>query len=107
MIRRMAATLPCVVLLVFGCSPPVNSPVLQPGDVGRPEVVFAPNAPWSEGVEVCIGMLARIDRPSGSRYYLLDKDISLERVEMSGRLTFFRDEQLIGEPHELPFVHDC
>lgn len=106
MFRRL---FPLVVLLAVGCSRPDAdpTPALQPGDVFRPELAFAPDGPWSAGDEVSVGMLVRGVRPDGEGYYLRDKDVDIERAVTGGRLTFFSGDKAIGEPHELPFIHDC
>jgi hypothetical protein len=97
---------PCLTLLAFGCAGPAASP-FRPGDTVRPEISFAPEAPWPAGAKVAVGVLVRVERPGGEGHYLHDNDVSLEQAVMSGRLTFFSGEQMMGEPHELPFVHDC
>jgi hypothetical protein len=93
-------------LLMVGCSRP-EAPPLQPGDVVRPELAFAPDSPWPADAKVAVGMLVRVERAGSESRYLYDKEINLEQVVMAGRVTFFNGEQVMGEPHELPFVHDC
>ncbi len=100
--------LPLVALLAVGCArPDADTPALQPGDVLRPELAFAPEGPWAGGTEVSVGMLVRGVRPDGEWYHLHDKDVDLDKAVMGGRVTFFDGETMLGEPHELPFVHDC
>jgi len=93
-------------LLAFGCGRPAT-PALRPGDIVRPEVSFAPKAPWSTGAKVTIGVLARVERPGGEGHYLKDEDVPLDQAVMSARLMFLNGEQLVGEPLEVPLVHDC
>jgi hypothetical protein len=95
-----------IALLAIGCSRPVV-PVLQSGDVVRPEISFAPNEPWPADAKVTIGMLVRVERPGCESCYVNDVDIEIGRSVMGGRVTFFNGEQVIGEPHEVPLVHDC
>jgi hypothetical protein len=94
-----------VVQLGSGCARSVRA-VLQPGDVARPEVAFAPQAPWPPGAAVAIGMLIRIDRPGGDSRYLDDTEVR-DRPDMSARVTFFDGDRQLGDPIMLPFVRDC
>lgn len=96
-------------LVPGGCARPTSPPVvaLQPGDIGRPEVSVAPKAPWTTGAKVAIGMLIRVERPDGESYYLDDKDVVLDRAVMSVRVTFLTGDTVVGEPMEVPYVHDC
>lgn len=95
-----------IFLLALGCGQPSAAP-LQPGDVVRAEVSFAPKSPWHEGAKVAIGMLLKGERTNGQTYYLIDEDVVLERAVMRCRLTFLDGDRIVGEPHEVPFVHDC
>jgi hypothetical protein len=106
---RPRSLLPFVALLAVGCSRPDadGPPALQPGDVVLPELAFAPEGPWAAGDGVAVGMLVKGARPSGEGYYLRDKDVDLDKAVMGGRVTFFDGDKQVGEPHELPFVHDC
>lgn len=107
---RPRRLIPLLALLAVGCSRPDAAELthtLQPGDVLRPVLSFAPEGPWAAGAEVSVGMLVRGVRPTGEGYYLHDAGVDFDRVVMSGRLTFFDGESQIGEPQELPFVHDC
>lgn len=105
-VRRSILTIPLAVLIVSGCARPVP-PVLQSGDIVRPEVSFAPDAPWPAGAKVAIGMLARVERPGFETHYLKDEDVPLERAVMSARVTFLDGERLLGDPLVIPLVHDC
>jgi len=93
------------VTLFAGCSH--TPPVLQPGDEVRPEVAVAPRSPWSVGARVAIGMLLQVHRPGRKIAYLNDKDVAIERVTMRARVTFLNGDSPVGEPLEVPFVHDC
>jgi hypothetical protein len=106
MLRRWTLSALCVMFLAIGCTRPA-APVLQPGDIIRAEVSFAPNAPWPAGAKVAIGMLARVERPGGETHYLNDEDVPLERAVMSARVTFLDGERLLGDALVVPLVHDC
>jgi len=95
-----------VVLFVFGCTQPV-APAIQPGDTVRPEVSFAPADPWPAGAKVTVGVLARVERPGGGSHYLKDQDVPAERVVVRARVSFWDGERPLGEPSEVPLVHDC
>lgn len=97
---------PLFALLAIGCARP-DVPALQSGDVVRPEVSFAPKVPWPADARVSIGVLARVERPGGEGHYLKDEDVPLEQAVMSVRLTFFDGERVLGDPLEVPLVHDC
>lgn len=96
----------CLALIAFGCGRPVP-PRLQPGDVVRPEISFAPEAPWPVGAKVTVGLLARVERPGGESHHLRDEDVPLARVVMSARIAFFDGDQPRGAPLDVPLVHDC
>jgi hypothetical protein len=103
---RFWFVLPLVgVQLGSGCAPS-NRPALQPGDVVRPEIAFAPPAPWKPGAAVTIGMLIRIDRPESESRYLADAEVR-ETPDMRFRVAFFDGERPLGDPVELPFIRDC
>lgn len=104
--RGWFLAIPLLAFLALGCARP-DVPALQPGDVVRPEVSFAPKTPWPADARVNIGVLARVERPGGEGHYLKDEDVLLEQVVMSARLTFFDGERVLGEPVEVPLVHDC
>ena len=103
---RRCLPIPVLSLLVFGCGQP-DAPALMPGDIVRPDVSFAPKAPWSEGVKVTIGMLARVERPGGEGHYLNDEDVPLDRAVLFVRVTFLDGERSLGDPLEVPLLHDC
>lgn len=99
---------PCLTLLAAGCSEPEQPvPVFQPGDVVRPEVSFAPTAPWPAEAKVSVGVLFRIERPGGQTRYLMDEDVPIEQVGVSGRVTFLDGERALGDPQDVSLVHDC
>jgi hypothetical protein len=94
------------VVFVIGCSQ-TAAPVLQPGDVVRPEVSFAPQSPWTEGASVAVGVLMRVERSGRDNVYLKDADVPLERTVMRARVTFLDGERLVEEPRDVSLVHDC
>jgi hypothetical protein len=104
--RRWFLPVPLVVLFASGCARPVV-PVLQPGDVVRPEVSFAPRDPWPAGAEVAIGVLFQVERPGGEARYLRDEEVAPEQAIMRGRVTFLDGVRQLGDPIEVPFVRDC
>ncbi len=104
--RPWLAPLPLVALLALGCGRS-DTPALQPGDVVRPELSFAPDEPWHTGDRIAVGVLLQGERPGGERYYLKDADVTLERVVMSGRITFFDGDRVVGVPLDVSLVHDC
>jgi len=104
--RRWSLFLPLVCAIAFGCTRPA-APALLPGDVGRLEVSFAPKAPWDAGAKVAIGMMIRVERPGGEGHYLNDQDVVIERAEMRVKVTFLAGEIVVGEPMDVPYVHDC
>jgi hypothetical protein len=106
MSRPWLLSLPLLLALTAGCTRPV-APVLQPGDVVRPEVSFAPNAPWPAGGEVAVGVLLRVERPGGKTHYLMDEDVDVERAEMAVRVTFLDGERVVEAPRQVPLVKDC
>jgi hypothetical protein len=97
--------LPLLVLLGSGCARSVG-PLLQPGDVVRPELALAPTSPWRSGVVLAIGMLVKVDRPGNEERYLEDREVS-QQADMSARLTFLDGDLQLGDPLEVPFVRDC
>ncbi|HZV03688.1 MAG TPA: hypothetical protein VE999_01230 [Gemmataceae bacterium] len=104
--RRWFIPVLLVVLLGSGCSRP-DVPVLQPGDVIRPEIAFAPQAPWPPEAKVALGMLIKVHRPGGEARYLDDKDVTPEQAVMRARVTFLDGELQLGDPLEVAFVRDC
>lgn len=106
--RQWLLPIPLVVLLASGCAGPAE-PVLQlqPGDVVRPEVSFAPRDPWPTGARVSLGVLLRVERPGGVSHYLMDDDVPLEQADMTARVTFLDGDRVLGDPLEVPLVHDC
>lgn len=98
--------LPSLILFAVGCGRPA-APALRPGDVVRPEIAVAPRAPWKAGDVIAVGFLARSERPDGTRRYLTDDDVPMDRAAMTARVTFLDGERTVAEPHEVPFVHDC
>ena len=104
--RRWFLPVPVVVLLVSGCTRPA-APVLQPGDVVRPEIAFAPKDPWPTGAEVAIGMLVQVERPGGETHYLRDTEVAADQAVMLARVTFLDGDRPLGDPLEVPFVRDC
>jgi hypothetical protein len=95
-----------VVLLESGCARP-NVPVPQPGDVIRPEIAFAPHAPWPPGAKVALGMLITVHQPGGEDRYLGDKDVTAEQAVMRARVTFLDGDRQLGDPLDVAFVRDC
>jgi hypothetical protein len=92
--------------LSAGCGQPPA--VLQAGDEVRPEVAFAPKAPWREGDRVTLGMLLQVHRPGRAEFtYLGDKDVAAEQAEMRARVTFLNGDTPLAEPLDVPFVKDC
>jgi hypothetical protein len=75
--------------------------------VVRPEVSFAPKEPWPAEAKVTIGMLLRVERPGGKTHYLNDEDVAIELAVMGARVTFLDGERPLGEPREVPLIHDC
>lgn len=104
--RRWFLLIPVVVLLGSGCAQP-EAPVLQPGDVIRPEIAFAPKAPWPPEAKVALGMLIKVHRPGSEARYLGDKDVTPEQAVLRARVTFLDGDSQLGEPLEVLFVHDC
>jgi len=96
----------CIAMLACGCAPKAATG-LQPGDVCQPEILFAPDGPWNAGTNVSIGMLIKLERTRGGWNYLADADVVLAYVTMTARITFLADGRIVGEPLEVPFVHDC
>jgi hypothetical protein len=97
-----------VVLLAPGCSrPAAPDPVLQPGDVVRPEVSFAPREPWPSGASVTIGVLLLVERGGGEARYLRDQEVDPEQAVVRARVTFLDGDRPLGDPVEVPFVRDC
>lgn len=94
-----------VVLFEMGCSRS-GSPILQPGDFVRPEIAFAPAAPWRAGASVVFGMLVKVDRPGAPSRYLQDSEVR-DSPAMQLRITFLDGERQLGDPLELPFIRDC
>ena len=97
--------LPILVLLGSGCARSVG-PLLQPGDIVRPELTFAPEPPWRPGVVVAIGMLVKVDRPGNETRYLEDREVN-QQPDMSARMTFLDGDVQLGDPLGAPFVRDC
>lgn len=97
---------PTLVLVALGCGRPA-APELRSGDVVRPDIAVAPNAPWKAGDVIAVSFLARIDRPDGTTFYVKDEDVALDRTAMTARVTFLNGDRPVAEPHEVPFVHDC
>jgi hypothetical protein len=95
-----------VVLLASGCSRSGGS-VLRPGDVVRPEVAFAPRAPWPAGARAVLGLLLLVERPGVEARYLRDEEVNLDQAVLLARVTFLNGERLLGNPLEVPFVRDC
>lgn len=104
--RRWIIPLCLGVLLGSGCARSV-APVLQPGDVVRPEIAFAPQEPWPPGATVAIGMLVKVYRPGEEGRYLDDRDVIPEQAAMRARVTFLDGDLQLGDPLEVPFVRDC
>lgn len=106
--RLLFALIPLASLLAFGCArPDTPRAVLQPGDVVRPELSFAPKEPWHTGDRIAVGVLLQGERPGGERYYVKDADVTLDRVVVKARLTFWTGEQIVGESLDVTLVHDC
>lgn len=95
-----------VVLFAIGCSRP-DAPAFQLGDVARPDISVAPREPWHAGDEVAIGVRVMVERPGGESHFLNDEDVAVERAVMSARFTFLDGERALGDPIEVPLVHDC
>ena len=107
MFHRCLLSVPLAVgLLAAGCGRTAD-PVLQSGDVVRPEIAFAPGQPWPAGAGVALGMLVRLDRPGEDTRYLRDEEVNLGGAVMRGRVTFWEGDRRLGEPLEVPFVRDC
>ncbi len=104
--RRWFLLFPLAVLLGSGCARPAV-PVLRPGVVVRPEIAFAPRAPWPSGATVTLGMLVKVHPPVGEDLYLGDKDVTPEQADMRARVTFFDGDLQLDDPLEVLFVHDC
>lgn len=95
-------------LFAIGCTPPAaTTPALQPNDVVRPEVSFAPAEPWKVGDRVTVGVLLQGERPDGTGYYILDQDVDIERVTVNCRLTFANDDKPVGDVIDVTMEHDC
>ena len=96
----------CIGMLACGCTQQGPSG-LQPGDVCQPEILFAPDGPWTAGTKVSIGMLIKLERTRHGSNYLADADVVLDKVTMNACITFFAGDNMLGEPLEVPFIHDC
>ncbi len=96
----------CIVVLACGCTPQSPSG-LQLGDVCQPEILFAPDGPWTAGTKVSIGMLIKLERTRNGSNYLADADVVPEQITMMATITFFDGRRRMGEPLEVPFVRDC
>ncbi|NBO90834.1 MAG: hypothetical protein EBV06_00730 [Planctomycetia bacterium] len=95
-----------VVMMLGGCG--TTSPSLLPGDEVRPDIAFAPKAPWSPGARVNLGMLVQVHRPGRShKVYLSDNAVSPNQAVMRATITFFNGENTLGKALEVPFVRDC
>jgi hypothetical protein len=95
-------------LLAAGCAGRVAESPLRPGDVVRPQVAFAPKAPWHQGTKVALGMLIQIHRPGRMEAaFLGDSDVRPEQAVLRCRVTFLDGDEPLDEPLEVPFVHDC
>lgn len=105
LMRWWLILLPLVGLFGSGCAHSVR-PAFQPGDVVRPEIAFAPPAPWPTDAAVAIGMLIRIDAPGGESRYILDTEVR-DQPKMRARITFFDGDDQLGDPLEMPFIRDC
>lgn len=105
--RAWLVAVPFVVLLSLGCARPAARPGLQPGDTVRAEVSFAPGEPWHAGDKVDVGVLLRGERPGGEGYYVKDEEVVIARAVMGVRLTFLNGDRVVGEPLEVPLIHDC
>lgn len=95
-----------LVLLSAGCSQQPAAPLL-PGDVVRPQINVAPKGPWTAGTRVTIGMLLEIHRTGREVAFLGDKDVPANQAVMRAKVTFLDGDVPLGEPMEVPFVHDC
>jgi len=105
---RWSLFAPMAALLALGCSrPPADRAALEPGDEVRPEVSFAPDAPWPAEARVSIGVLLRVERPGGESHHLRDADVPLEQVKMSARVTYLDGDRPLRNPDDVPLVHDC
>jgi hypothetical protein len=96
----------CIVMLACGCRQQTSTG-FQPSDVCQPEIQYAPDAPWAVGSNVAIGMLIKLEKPSGKSDYIADTMIVPEQATMSARVTFFDGDRVLGESLEVPFVRDC
>src|SRR5262245_47615611 len=94
--------LPLIALLELGCARSVG-PVLRPGDVVRPELAFAPQAPWRPEAAAAIGMLVKVDQPGKEGRFLEDREVG-DQADMWARITFFDGDLQMGDPLEAPFV---
>jgi hypothetical protein len=96
-----------VLLLCVGCRQP-PAPALQPEDVVRPQVALAPGAFWPEGAKATVGALLEVRRPGREGVtFLEDNDVPLGAAVMRCKVTFLKGDAAVGEPLEVPFVHDC
>ena len=103
--RSFIATLLLILFTGCGQSP---DPALLPGDVVRPQIAYAPEAPWTGGDKVALALLLEVHRPGRNEVTFLDEeDVQPEQAVMQARLTFFDGEESLGDPLELPFVKDC
>lgn len=110
--RPLSHALFVALALGLGCArpapPPPSEDALLPGDVVRPQIEFAPKAPWRAGAKVALGMLLRVERPGREGHsHLSEADVPGEGVSIRGSVTFFRDGVPLGEPLAVPFVKDC
>jgi hypothetical protein len=107
--RPWLASVPLVALFAIGCArQDTPRAALQPGDVVRAELSFAPKQPWHTGDLITVGVLLQGERPNGERYYVKDADVTLEQVVMKARITFLTNDQTPAEqPLDVPLVHDC
>lgn len=104
---RRSFVVPLILLLFAGCGSP-SAPALLPGDEVRPQIAYAPEAPWVARAKVALGMLLEVHRPGRDEVaFLADGDVNPEEADMQARVTFFSGDETLGEPLALPFVKDC
>lgn len=99
---------PCVIFLLAGCSAGGKAPTLLPGDTVRPQIAFAPDAPWKAGDTVALGILVEIRRPGRDAVaFLADADPLTADAEMAARVEFLSGDALVGEALDVPIHRDC
>jgi hypothetical protein len=103
--RRWSPLWLLTALALSGCGKPA---ALQRGDVVRPQLALAPDAPWPAGCKAAIGILVEVHRPGRPGVgFLREEDVPPEGAVMRAKVTFLAGDVPLAEPLEVPFVRDC